>query len=56
MSQHKEPPEEIYLQWYELDQYSMHEGITWCTDKINNSDVKYIRKDIAKENKSAKSA
>ena len=37
-------PKEIYLQVESEDDF--HEGITWCEDKINDTDVKYIRSDL----------
>ena len=39
-------PKIIWLQWEEHDFYNDGEVITWCKDKINDSDVEYIRKDI----------
>ena len=33
----------IYLQW---EEWSEDEGVTWCQDKINDTDVEYIRKDV----------
>ena len=35
----EKPPDVIYLQWYEQDG---GEGVTWCEDKINESDVEYL--------------
>lgn len=43
----KGPPPEIYLQWYVEDEDNIYGDTTWCQDKINNSDVKYIRHDLA---------
>lgn len=41
-------PETIYLQSCEDEDCNCFEGeITWCTDKINDGDVKYIRADLA---------
>jgi len=40
------PHERIWLQWEEHDFYDGGEVITWCENKINDSDVEYIRKDI----------
>ena len=39
------PPKVIYLQWYdedgeELDE--LNEEVSWCSDKINPRDVRYI--------------
>ena len=39
-------PKIIWLQWEEHDFYNDGEVITWCKDKINDSDVEYIRKDV----------
>ncbi len=41
-------PERIYLQWYEdeADKY-MPEGVTWCQDQIDETDVEYVRADKA---------
>jgi hypothetical protein len=40
-------PERIYLQWIEDEsvQY-IHEGVTWCADKIEDDDVEYVRADL----------
>ncbi len=40
------PPEVIYLQVGEGSNEYEDEGVTWCRDKINDSDLEYIRKDI----------
>ena len=47
-------PKKIYLQVLgeEDDERAdvwPDEGITWCQDRINNSDVEYIRSDLVKE-------
>lgn len=39
----KKPHKIIFLQWVEPDE---EEGVTWCQDKINDTDVEYIRKDV----------
>ena len=39
-----EAPEKIYLQ-IDGDSSGDWEGITWCQDKINDTDVEYSRKD-----------
>jgi len=36
------PPGKIYLQYYDED----IPETTWCEDKINDTDVEYIRKDL----------
>lgn len=37
----------IYLQWHSDGcQDECAEEVTWCQDKINNTDVEYIRKDM----------
>ena len=39
----KTPPKEIWLQFSEKpDGETEHEGVTWCEDKINDSDVRYV--------------
>jgi hypothetical protein len=38
-------PGKIYLQIEDNDGDGLEE-ITWCTDRINDSDVQYIRADI----------
>lgn len=49
----KEYPAEIYLQVVPDDSEYYEPGtITWCEDKINSSDVKYIRSDRIDEAKS----
>jgi len=35
-------PEKIYLQ---VDPDEWIDGITWCEDRINDSDVEYVRSD-----------
>lgn len=35
------PPKNIYLQIDESE-------VTWCADKINDDDVEYVRKDVAR--------
>ena len=42
------PPEIIYLQWIgedgvKIDINETQFDVTWCKDKINNNDIKYIR-------------
>jgi hypothetical protein len=36
---HGGPPEKIYLQYEETDP---HEGVTWCEDKLHDTDVPYV--------------
>jgi hypothetical protein len=41
-------PDEIWLQWYGEDDETegpphIDEDITWCWEKINNNDIRYIR-------------
>ena len=36
-------PKKIYLQWHSHD----YIDITWCEDKLEDTDVEYIRRDIA---------
>lgn len=43
----KEAPERIYLQWVN----SLSNDNSFCEDKINDSDVEYIRKDAADKDK-----
>jgi len=49
----EEAPEVIWLQTGLEDGEETFdtswEGITWCSDKINDSDVKYIRADLVKK-------
>lgn len=39
------PPDLIYLQWHDVDDYTGDGAITWCADQINADDVCYIRVD-----------
>ena len=41
-------PNIIYLQTANDDE-PYDEGITWCVDRINESDVKYVKAQIAEE-------
>ena len=43
------PPEKIYLQVDENGHRfeTNYEGVTWCQDRINDTDIKYIRADLA---------
>jgi len=42
----KEPPDVIYLQWYDEDgQVRDVKDRTYCEDKINDNDVEYRRVD-----------
>ena len=43
-----EIPEVIYLQWFDEDG-GPDEEVTWCQERINNSDVAYIRKDVVEK-------
>lgn len=48
------PPKVIYLQWYDEDgnEVDPHGGdVTWCDDRINDTDVAYIRADDMQEKK-----
>jgi len=43
----KKAPEKIYLQWYTEDcPENCRDEVTWCWDKIEETDVEYIRKDL----------
>lgn len=45
------PPDRIYLNYGDLDEDCKHEDcaeVTWCADKIGNSDVEYRRVKPAK--------
>jgi len=48
---HKDAPERIYLQVCDDsdcdEPFCEHHDVSWCQDKINNSDVEYIRADPA---------
>jgi len=47
-----EAPERIYLQasmTEEDDDWDDEIGVTWCVDRINDSDVEYVRRDVAAE-------
>ncbi len=43
-----EIPDKIYLQLYEDGELLdiKKDEITWCQDKINDTDVEYVRKDV----------
>jgi hypothetical protein len=47
-------PREIWLQW--LGEYAdapnNMDEVTWCRDKINNSDIQYIRVDMVEAERS----
>jgi hypothetical protein len=45
----KSAPKKIYLQIGEdAESYPAdHEGVSWCWDKINSSDIRYVRVDLA---------
>ena len=49
----KNAPKVIYLQVCDEDDcgssFYEHEGVTWCQDMINDSDIKYVRADLAKQ-------
>jgi len=45
-------PERIYLQWTEED--ACYDQMTWCRDKINDSDVEYVRAGISKRDERMK--
>ena len=42
------PPKEIYLLWYDEDGEAIYKNgrlegeVTWCEDRINSTDVKYV--------------
>jgi len=45
-----EAPERIYLQagmTEEDEDWDDEVGVTWCIDQINDSDVEYVRRDVA---------
>jgi len=45
-----EAPERIYLQasmTEEDDDWDDEVGVTWCVDRINDTDVEYVRRDVA---------
>ena len=47
-----EPPAKIYLQVDPEGEKAMEfDGVTWCPDKINDSDVEYIRADLVNKDK-----
>jgi len=52
-------PDTIYLQWDEEYQFE-DEGVTWCKDSINDTDVGYIRAELVEnmqmKNKELKAA
>jgi hypothetical protein len=41
-------PEQIFLQWFDQDGEPVEE-VTWCKDQILDSDVVYVRSDIAED-------
>lgn len=48
MSESKDAPERIYLQWHgdgEPDEEPPVE-VSWCEDKIFTHDVEYVRRDL----------
>jgi len=49
----KDAPKTIYLQVCEENEcdseFSEHEGVTWCQDKIHDSDIEYTRADISQQ-------
>ena len=51
VAKHKDAPEIIYLQVCDDSDceaaFCDHHDVSWCQDKINDSDVKYIRADTA---------
>ena len=50
----KKPHDQIWLQWFGPD-YPEHaeryfnDDVTWCEDKINEEDIRYIRADVAEK-------
>jgi hypothetical protein len=51
----KNAPEKIYLQVCEENECNAdfydHEGVTWCHEKIHDSDIEYTRADIPQQRK-----
>lgn len=45
------PPEKIYLQVDPEGESAddFFDGVTWCADRINNSEVEYVRVDIVSD-------
>jgi hypothetical protein len=43
MTTQKIIPDVIYLQWYD-DDGEESEDVTWCVDRINETDIEYHRK------------
>jgi hypothetical protein len=41
MSDKKQPPERIYLQWYDTDELENEIYATWCEHRVNDNDVEY---------------
>ncbi len=35
-------PTRIYLQFDESGEFPEWEGVTWCSDRINDSDIEYV--------------
>ena len=42
-----EAPDKIYLQIEDVDDVFHSDGVSWCADKINDTDVEYIRADLS---------
>jgi len=47
-------PERIYLQWCDdpecdtpFEEHNIHGDVLWCEDRISDSDIEYVRADIA---------
>lgn len=46
----KDMPDRIYLQVDpEGEGYPGSEGVTWCADRINETDIEYVRADKSEE-------
>jgi chromosome segregation ATPase len=46
MTENSEFPEKIYLQSIVNGEYQFHVDTTWCEEKIDETDVKYVRADL----------
>jgi hypothetical protein len=56
MTEHQQPPEVIWLQYYGDSAYwddqnvpQRDEETTWADERVHDSDVRYIRADVAEE-------
>ena len=53
----KDAPKRIYLQHDPEntgEPFSEANEVTWCTDKINDNDIEYVRADLARRRDNAK--